>query len=315
MAIPAGRQDRVPALDLRRIARNVAMFQINRSCNYHCYYCLASVDGIIEDERPPVGNETFQAFWRRTGRAWWFVISGGESFLYPGFADLCARLASDGHFLSVDTNLSRDLEEFLRLVAPEAVVMMSCAYHPEAERKPGARRLFQERVCRLADSGFRVCIPYVMHPRRFDDYRTAREEFGALGFRLTPQPFRGEYGERRYPEAYTEEQRAFIAVELDRPLLFALPPYRGKPCRAGHSLVRIMPDGRIYRCPGHKTKLGDMKSGTLGLFEEVRPCDRAACDCNRFVRQVDSIGGEPSMIDSFARDITINESRIRRIHG
>ncbi len=298
--------------DLPTVARNVAMFQIALACNFNCYYCCAGSPQHKDDPPPPFTNRQLLDVFERTGRKWWFVISGGETFLYPKFAELLSLLTRAGHWVSVDTNLSHDISEVLETVDPDYVVMFSCAYHPETEKDPARKQAFMERVGAFADNGFRVTIPYVMHPRRFDDYREAKREFADLGFRLTPQPCRAVYQGKTYPQDYTEGQKKVIYGDQQRPHLFELPAYLGRICHAGYSLVRIMPTGRIYRCPNHSTRLGDVAEEHLDLFDRPRPCDKEVCDCNRFVRQVDALPDLPSMIDSFAADITINESRIRR---
>ncbi len=299
-------------LDLAKIAENVAMYQITVACNFHCVYCCAASPGRPPDPRPRYSNTDVLAAFEQTGRSWWFVISGGETFLYPKFEELLAMLTQAGHYVSVDTNLSHEVDGVLADVPPEQVVMFSCAYHAESEKRPEAKEAFQRRVCDLADHGFRVTIPYVMHPKRFDDYARAKDEFGKLGFKITPQPCRTTWKGDTYPQSYTDEQREVIYGDQVRPMLFDLPEYVGSLCGAGHRLVRIMPDGRVYRCPGHQTQLGELAQRRLDLFDEPRPCDQTVCNCNRFVRQIDLIPGHESMIDSFVDDITINESRIRR---
>jgi hypothetical protein len=151
-----------------------------------------------------------------------------------------------------------------------------------------------------------------MHPRRFVDYEVAKVAFEKIGFRITPQPCRTQYKGQVFPRDYTKQQQQVIYGDQERPMLFDLPSYIGKLCRSGHNLVRIEPGGEIYRCPGHQGHLGDVRSGKLELYDQPRPCDREVCACNRFVRQVDMLPDQESMIDSFQTDITINESRIRR---
>lgn len=288
------------------------MFQNRLECNYHCEYCCSGSPKQPPDPVPPFDNQQFLDIFNNTERKWWFVISGGETFLFPDFVDLLSLLTNEGHWISVDTNLSFDIGEVLKSVLPERVVMFSCAYHPEAEKKTEEKNLFLKRVTDLADNGFRVTIPYVMHPRRFADYAIAKKEFADLGFHITPQPCRTQYQGKTYPQDYTDDQRRVIYGDQMRPHLFELPSYLGKICKAGHSLVRIMPDGKVYRCPGSQDLLGDIAEGRLDLFPEPVACDKQACSCNRFVRQVDTLPQLTSMIDSFEADIKINESRIRR---
>ncbi len=307
----AGRPAR---FSLKEAAQNVAMFQNRLECNYHCEYCCAGSPMRPQDPPPPFTNGEFLTVFENTKRKWWFVISGGETFLYPDFVDLLSCLTRAGHWISVDTNLSLGISGVLDAVVPERVVMFSCAYHPEAEKIAENKKRFMKSVCDLADHGFRVTIPYVMHPRRFEDYEAAKKEFADLGFRITPQPCRTQHKGKTYPQDYTDEQRRVIYGDQMRPHLFELPSYLGKICKAGYSLIRIMPDGKVYRCPGSQGSLGDISKGELRLFPEPIACDREVCNCNRFVRQVDTLPELPSMMESFEKDIMINESRIMKRH-
>lgn len=297
-------------ISLREIARNVAMFQNTLACNFNCEYCLAKASNRSKGSKPPYAIQQLIHLFNNTGKKWWFVISGGESFLYPNFSDLLENITKEGHWVSVDTNLSQNISDVIKRTDPNRVVMFSCAYHQRTEYSKERKSMFIRRIRDLAENGYRVTIPYVMHPRRFDDYEIAKQDFNEIGFRITPQPFRGRYHFKQYPQAYSKKQRTKIFEDQPRPLLFTLPSYNGKVCKAGYELIRILPDGSIHRCPDHPIKIGDISDGYLDLHSKPIPCDMKKCACNRFIRQVDKLPDLKSMIDSFEHDITINEARI-----
>jgi MoaA/NifB/PqqE/SkfB family radical SAM enzyme len=260
---------------MREPASNL-IWNMTRKCNFRCEYCYFPHDNTPVEQTLPV--ERILAFLDATGREWTVGMTGGEPFIYPGFVDICAALTAN-HRIGVDTNLSVSsrVREFARRIDPARVQDLYVALHIKERERVRGVAAFIDNARLLMDSGFRVIVNYVVHPDLEGRFHADREFFAGHGIAITPRPFRGEHGGRRYPEAYGDRARAIFAdhPEQGRKVAFN---FMGVPCHAGRTLLRMDEDGTVYRCPGDKTVLGNMLD-EVRLLKGAQPCARPRCPC------------------------------------
>src|SRR5215472_14439040 len=115
------------------------------------------------------------------------------------------------------------------------------------------------------------------------------------------QAYHGTYLGRWYPVAYTDAERAlfrhytaraaeFYAAQFARRyepptinpfmdehlFLDELPDYRGDLCEAGHTFVRIVPEGQVRRC-GPDDIMGHLVEGWFARRSQPSPCTDLEC--------------------------------------
>ena len=79
-----------------------------------------------------------------------------------------------------------------------------------------------------------------------------RRRFEEIGINFALAAFWGEYGGRRYPESYTQEEIEFIRPflgDIDR-IVYHLKGEspKGKLCNAGYKYAVIQADGKVIIC-------------------------------------------------------------------
>jgi MoaA/NifB/PqqE/SkfB family radical SAM enzyme len=266
------------------------------TCNYRCAYCFHSPARLAARIRPPASVERLAAFFDGTGLTWLLHLTGGEPFHYPDFVELC-RLLTRRHRISINTNAdSRRVLEFAATIDPRRVDFVNCAVH--FEERIARRRLepFVRHVQALRAAGFDAYLTSVMHPEAFGVFVEQWDRFDALGLPIWPKAFRGLHAGRRYPDAYSpEERRIFVEYSLraetrdrDRRSAREEPPtidprldrthflhgvrsYRGALCDAGRAFVRIEKDGAIHPCSGRES-IGHLVEGRFERFADPKPC-------------------------------------------
>ncbi|HKQ30140.1 MAG TPA: radical SAM protein [Burkholderiales bacterium] len=278
-----------------------ADFILLRTCNYRCAYCFlppeALGEKLVVHATPQVWEEAFN----RNNKIWMIHITGGEPTFYPGFAELGRRL-SQRHYLSLNSNLTgRELAGFAESVDPKRVIRINAGYHPAERHARRGNELFLRNVVKLRELGFSTMISVVATPEVLAEYDSIIEALVPTGLMPMPKVMRGLYRGRRYPDAYSDQERqefcrrsltaeqwyldlltpnhlrSTIGLAIDRHHLDRRKIYIGTPCAAGRDMVRIDPDGTVHRCGTNGPSMGNLLQGTWARAERALPCDRNYC--------------------------------------
>lgn len=255
---------------------NSVIWNMTRKCNFRCDYCYFPHDNTRVTEALPV--ERIKRFLDATGRTWVVRMTGGEPFIYPGIVDICEEL-SRTHIIGIDTNLSvsSKVREFAERIDPARVENFYAALHIEERERINGVDAFIKNARLLLDSGFKVITNYVVHPTLEHRFHADREFFASHGIPITPRPFRGKHDGRSYPEAYGERAGDIFADHPEQGKKIAF-NFLGVPCSAGRTLLRMEPDGTVFRCPGDKTVLGNVLEA-VNMTEGFEPCRKPRCPC------------------------------------
>lgn len=252
------------------------IWNMTRECNFACHYCYFSHSEEAASRALPV--EALLDFLGSTGLEWLVGMTGGEPFLYPDFTETCLAL-TEKHRIGVDTNLSLapKVREFADRIDPARVNDVYASLHIEEREKRGCKQDFTDNALYLLERGFPLKVNYVLHPGLIDRYEQDEEWFALRGVPLTPRPFKGVYQNREYPLAYDEQARDILARHPGASSKMVY-NFRGVPCEAGRTFLRMDQDGTVYRCSGDKTALGHILSG-VKLLDRALPCRVNRCPC------------------------------------
>jgi MoaA/NifB/PqqE/SkfB family radical SAM enzyme len=255
-------------------------WHLTNRCNFFCEYCHPQIRYVLnkKDLNEPDADLVVRRF-DETGKVCLVHMSGGEPFLFPGFVDLCAGLTRR-HHISINTNLaSPDIRAFAERVDPDRVVKIIAAVHvPERERLGLDMSHYAEDYRILRDAGFDVDALYVLYPPllpRLADDLALLKELGVSHVRA--KVFKGVFEGRRYPEAYSQEQRELILANsgdyvFNRPYLEGMLSFTGQLCTAGVTSFKITVTGEVRRCASVPTSYGNLYDGTFRPAEEPQPC-------------------------------------------
>ncbi|MGI5187716.1 radical SAM protein [Promicromonospora sp. CA-289599] len=246
-------------------------WHLTNRCNFLCEYCHPQIRHVLNKKHltEPAPELVVQRF-DDIGKTCLVLMSGGEPFMYPGFVDLCVGLTRK-HYISINTNLtSDDVEEFSRRVPPDRVAKIVAAVHmPERELRGLELDTYARNYSFLRNAGFDVVSLYVLYPpllgRLGDDLATLKE----LGVdHVRAKVFKGVYEGVRYPEGYTDEQKAVIVANsgeytFNRPYMDGMLSFKGQACTAGVQSFKIMVTGEVRRCASVATSYGNFYDGTF----------------------------------------------------
>jgi len=276
-----------------------ADWKLLRGCNFRCTYCFSSPEVLATKIGAHAKPETWQEAFDATGLTWLLHITGGEPTAYPEFSRLC-QLLTQCHYLSINTNLSLDtVLSLIGVVDPRRIRFVHAAFHPDERERKNGIAAFVQRAVTLRDAGFTMLITMVATPGVLANFDELAGPIRDAGLAVTPKILRENFQGKRYPDAYSEVDKALFRAALaggqtayqnvldgmgeaptinffsDEDYLDGVPSFKGRECDAGHRFVAITPEGNVSLCGG--PQLGNMLDGSLRLRNKSSACNTTYC--------------------------------------
>jgi MoaA/NifB/PqqE/SkfB family radical SAM enzyme len=278
--------------------RRVAPFKVHWNweimlpCNYKCSYCIVhneSAPYLIQtvDQWRPIWERMFKLYGCSQVR-----FAGGEPTIYPNYIDLVSMILTM-HTVDVTTNLSFDIDEWIRKVPAEGIAI-SGSLHLEHQTPEE----FMRKLLILRNKGNQlISASIVAYPTYLDQIERIRELFEKNNILFKIIPFNGTFNGQRYPDAYTNEQRLLLGMqviktqdELAKTLNKAWQDhanakpndknFMGMPCHMGEMYAKIYSDGTVRRCCHTGVDvLGHITDPNLVLYEKPEVCTVMSCSC------------------------------------
>ena len=277
-------------------------------CNFSCIYCYYAVPipgtktykpsktsnsifkrlivilkPVFKQQKKPIKSKEFTRrlieSLKKINKDWIIGITGGEPFLYPEFVDVCKELTK--HYkIAIDTNLSLDskVREFANNIDPKMVDYIYVSTHIQERERRGEVNSFVENILLLKKKGFHVTVNYVLHPDLIEKFKKDRDFFKSKGLELSVRPIQGAFNGKKYPSSYTPSERKLLTKYSPKVKSYPV-NFKGLPCNAGRTLIRINEEGTILRCASDKkTILGNIFK-RINLFDQAQPCTVNKCHC------------------------------------
>jgi organic radical activating enzyme len=244
-------------------------------CNLHCDYCFIPENILREDVLEPIQTERFVNVLNETGKTFNVVFSGGEPFFIPNFVDACKGL-SEEHFISIATNLSlsKRIKTFSTEVDPERVKYILCSFHAGELQKRNLTDGFIENYRMLKSMGFAIHSQIVAYPPILKDLETYRRLFAENELVLVSAPYIGEYDNKTYPEAYSQEELDLI--NCDTEFLRSSYNWKGQPCIAGYNNGVVNSKNDVICCINIKEKIGNIYD-RISFRDTLTECPFSFC--------------------------------------
>lgn len=276
----------------------LAEWRINEFCNFSCKYCSVPLKH-NHKYLGPSNIDKIIDFFDKTDFKFLIHMSGGEPFLCPDFIKLCESLTKR-HRISINTNLATGLiNELAKRIDPKKVEFIHSSLHISERERLNLKEDFIKKYKTLEQAGFNVFASQIMHPENLKEFDKIFNHFKSKGVIIFPKVFKGAYKGKRYPWAYTQEEKEKIGAfrkmsklqEMKETLKFlALDKesndggfsFKGLPCSAGRKFIAIEFDGALRRCLDDNTYLGDIFKGRLKLFNKDKLCIAKTCSCPYF---------------------------------
>lgn len=255
-------------------------WHLTNRCNFYCEYCHPQIRHVLNRKHlhEPSPDLVVRRF-DELGKVCLVHMSGGEPFMFPGFVELCEGLTRR-HFISINTNLaSDDVDNFARRVMPDRVAKIVAAIHmPERERLGHELGDYARNYVVLRSAGFDATALYVLYPPLLGRLAEDLHQLKELGVdHVRAKVFKGVYQGRRYPEGYTDEEKALILANsgeyvFNRPYLDGMMSFRGQACTAGVTSFKVTVTGEVRRCASVPTGYGNLYDGSFQPATANAPC-------------------------------------------
>jgi MoaA/NifB/PqqE/SkfB family radical SAM enzyme len=186
---------------------------VTQECFLSCEYCGVGQLPFHKRNIKPIQIEKMMAAFDRSGLTYRVSFTGGgEPFAVPNLVEACVEITRN-HYISLNTNLVRDMQRFAQEVDPSKVVSIIASLHlRELERTKNIDRYIKNFVaCR--DAGMPIYATAVGIPSIIPDLPRYREIFGAAGIEIGFATYMGPYDGKAYPDGYTDEELAAFGFD------------------------------------------------------------------------------------------------------
>jgi len=260
-------------------------WDIHYTCNYRCPYCWFHGNWPnLSKQNKYLPLERLVGIWDKVHKNYGparILIIGGEPFIYPNFEELIKEL-SRIHLVEITSNLSVSLAGFAKEVnSPN--VSVTGTFHPLFADFDS----FVKNILALKEKNMCAHIWYLAYPPQIKLLQYYKEKFDKYGIPLSVMTFWGEYNGIKYPQGYTQEEKAVFMPYLGgrEGEKFQLKPkqIKGELCSAGQIYAVIKADGSVYRCGGSCCQsIGNFFSDDFKLLDKPLPCESEFCPCNEW---------------------------------
>ena len=260
--------------------------EVRNPCNYRCHYCVAAGhndDPVLPFDLDAIARSLEAITAELVVTA--FDCGGGEPTIHPQFADLVRLCAARGP-VSFPTNNSQNPERWLPRDTADRIYVRA-AIHTEAEAH---LEKYARHARYLIEAGSTFTSVFIAHPTRIPKIPEYRQFFADLGVPFTPVSFIGEYEGRRYPHAYSDDEKRLLGL-LDEnrnwahkiePQVQRIRNFRGISCLAGFRNLVITARGAVHRCTYDKRPLDRP-------LEKPEACLVKYCGCGLFLEQLNVV--------------------------
>ncbi len=245
-------------------------------CNYKCKFCSGpKTKKLSRRGRTREDVSKIIEFFQETDKTWLLGFSGGEPSIHPFFAELVTEIQKR-HYLYFFTNLSFDVQKFMKLARPERVQYMKTSLHPEADID-----VFMEKYELLLKNDYNPILIMVSAPDTFDRIERVAAICRQKQYPFTLSTMEGPYNDQNYPQDYTDQETAFIEKHLREPgnlvRLFSKTAgganTYGMRCRAGRASFSLdLESGDFRTCESVGKLHGNIYEGTFQASPEDILC-------------------------------------------
>ncbi len=172
---------------------------LTEKCNLNCYYCLQHTD-----TRKKECNPIDSTFLTKIKKTYLFHLTGGEPFLVPNLIELVNEIQTQGHYVSMNTNLTRSTENFAKLIRKDKFLFMNASYHYVYRKKHIAP--FVRNYMKIREAGIFIYATIVMIPNLFDELLSVADMLIDKGVFVLPKLMRGRDNKKDYPQDYSVDE-------------------------------------------------------------------------------------------------------------
>jgi len=310
-------------------------WHITERCNSRCSHCYQTSRN-LETSWPDMLTciDQFRPF--LCGKQGRIHVTGGEPLLHPDIWKLLPRLRQEfavallTNGTLIDEVAARKLADLdLRYVQ---VSLDGGEQIHDSIRGPGNYQKVLQGVRHLVTAGVRVYVSFTAHRLNYQDLKIVAETARDMGvFKVRVErmvPIGNGSNLHILQPAEVQEMMELmntlpISMERSLQFLYGGTPYR---CKAGRSLIALLPDGAVVPCRRLPIVSGNLKEDSLlaiynsALFKRLREDVCAGCRgcphlevCNGGLRcQAYAVTGDPFQPDPgcWLRTITCGEAAI-----
>ncbi len=261
---------------------NMITWEINHLCNFRCPYC-----GNFTKDHPDTykySPEHIYDQFKKTGKTWHIIITGGEPFLHKHIIKICELLSKD-HYLSINSNLSTDnISEFAEKINPDRVITINASIHILSRDTDAKMEKYLDNYRLLKEKGFNVIGSYVVYPPLLQRFENDIEWLKSKGVdQISSKIFHGEYKGKVYPAAFSDEamtlQEKYMFGEIEMPEYLVYKHFKGLKCSTGRKMLSMLPNGDIQRCLSDHTFMGNFFDNSFQFPKKDKKCKVDECTC------------------------------------
>ena len=254
-------------------------WMITDSCNFSCYQCVAQakkLDGQWVSEKVKIAG--LKRFLGKLSKPVLFQITGGEPLLVENIIEVLQEVTKKHYLFLISNLVSPRVKELADTIDPARVNAFMASAHMQELEKRDLLKTFISHCILLREKGFTVSVVEVAYPFQLHAVNRYRKIFSDYGIELQFEPFRGIWDNKRYPDAYTEEELRLIEPKKYLPLSLDNYKRKGKLCNAGYNIAVVGKKGKINPCFFIDENMGTINR-SIRFRKYMRICPFESCRC------------------------------------
>jgi MoaA/NifB/PqqE/SkfB family radical SAM enzyme len=258
----------------------VIYWDITKSCNFHCPQCTADakrIENLYVPEK--IDISILKKFLKKINRTVKFTITGGEPLFVENILDILHTI-TEKHIIGLISNLVSDrVSEIANTIDPNRVEFIKGSAHIQELERLDLLETFFSNCHLLKRKGFPLYVCEVGYPFIMNKVSYYRKLFNDNGIELSFQAFRGNWENKKYPEAYTKEEIDLLDFEKIVQHRADIYHHKNELCNAGYNAATIDHNGNIYPCLTiFDDSMGTIKKG-IKFRKNLIKCPVEFCNC------------------------------------
>ena len=217
------------------------------TCNYKCGYCYYAWSPKATNffwGQPEDWRRVFKESFGQQNLVFYFAF--GEPTLGEAFYNVVQMFEKEPKWrLRITSNISQPMHRLMdSQLVKEKRLYINASFHPTQVD----RETFLKQLLFLRDHGIEAPVIYVMWPPHLKRFEEDFKLFNEHNFLVHVRRFRGKFQGKTYPDAYTEEERQFIAKYADDATIKYMmneKPIFNRRSYAGYHFYIVDPSGNI----------------------------------------------------------------------
>jgi len=269
------------------MSRITITWSVGLACNISCEYCIVN-EYKTNNKLTPLDLEAAKKFIIGFNKPMHIHFTGGEPLMDINVIDFISWLTNNGHLVSINTNLTINIDKFIERVNMRNIQTLMVSFHIDELLRLNLMDIWISNYKKISKI-HKPVADVVAYPKYSDEdvknHIKLYRKLHNISYKYVP--FIGKYNDVKYPFSYTDEELRRFNLEKDKNAQ-KLAPSSTRYCNAGKTYF-VCNENNILRCfSGKWGEFGTIYDFNYDVVEcgGVTKCEFSFCPCPEFANVI-----------------------------